>query len=222
MISTVVDSMENPTLFDIPETAKKPNWAELALSMSYDDREIIRWIMHLYNNDQPFDADVTYSTGRFWKGLPQPIYRFDLEPQAKQTIKADTRHLPLAGASIGSIMFDPPFVVAPSPAPGRIRDRFSCYRNVAELWQFYDDALSEFARVLKPSGLVAFKCQDIVSSGKQHLSHVAVINAAQRLGYRCEDLFVLAAKSILWSPNMANQKHARKKHSYFLVFFKNA
>jgi hypothetical protein len=209
-----------PMLFETPEEIRRPNWDKMVKSLSEDEKEIIRWIMTLYNNGEAFDLDPTYSVGRFWEGLPKPKYKFDINPQIDGVEKRDARNTELPAGSVKSIMFDPPFVVAPSPAPGIIRDRFSCYANVKELWKFYDEALQEFYRILSPAGLVVVKCQDIVSGGKQHLSHVAIINMAERIGFYSKDLFILYRKSVLWSPNMENQQHARKFHSYFLVFVK--
>ena len=92
----------NLNLFEIEEKIKPFQWAELAVSLTYKERDIIRWIMLLHNDGKPFDVDPTYSTGRFWDGIP--------------------------------------------------------------------------------------------------------------------DLFVLGRTNVLWSPNMANQQHARKNHCYFIVF----
>jgi len=119
-------------------------------------------------------------------------------------------------------MFDPPFVVSGTPTvnTGKIRDRFSSFATVASLYQFYGAALLEFQRVLRPGGVIAFKCQDMVSSNRQHLSHVAIVNGALKIGLRVEDLFVLVRTTMMFSPNMANQQHARKRHCYYLVFRK--
>lgn len=212
----------NPMLFDSPETIRKPKWDEMVSSLSYDENEIIRWIILIHNKGQAFDVDPTYSVGRFWKGLPKPKYKYDINPQIEGVEKADARKLPLADGCVNSIMFDPPFIVAPSPKPGIIRDRFSCYANVKQLLKFYDEAMQEFHRVLVKGGMVTVKCQDIVSSQKQYLSHVKIVNMAEKLGFYSKDLFILVRKSVLWSPNMENQQHARKHHSYFLVFVKNA
>ncbi len=212
--------MNSPTLFDMPEEVEKVNWSDYATSLSFDERKIITWIMQIHNAGRSFDLDATYSTGRFWEGLPQPRFCFDLDPQKKHVGCSDARRLPIRSGCIDSIMFDPPFVVAPSPAPGIIRDRFTCFKNIPDLYDFYRDALIEFYRLLRPAGIVAFKCQDIVSSGKQNLSHVKIVNYAENIGFVCEDLFILARTNVLWSPNMKNQKHARKNHSYFLVLVK--
>jgi hypothetical protein len=212
--------VNTPMLFDMPETLRRPKWDDKVLSLSSDEKQIIRWILDLHNAGKGVDVDPTYSIGHFWEGLPKPKYRYDIAPQIDGVEKADARHLPLENESIQSVMFDPPFVVAPSPKPGIIRDRFSCYSTVKKLWEFYDEALREFHRILVTGGILIFKCQDIVSGGKQHLSHVAVINSATKAGFYCKDLFILSRPNVLWSPNMENQQHARKTHSYFLVFRK--
>ncbi len=74
--------------------------------------------------------------------------------------------------------------------------------------------------MLDRPGLLVFKCQDTVSGGKQYLSHVEIVRMAQDIGYEADDLFVLARRNVIWSDNMKNQQHARKTHSYFLVFKK--
>ena len=89
------------------------------------------------------------------------------------------------------------------------------------LHQCYADMIKEAYRVLKPNGILIFKCQDKVSSGKQYLSHVFVIDTAVEIGFYPKDLFVLLARNRLvadWQKK--NQKHSRKFHCYFLVFQK--
>ena len=102
-----------------------------------------------------------------------------------------------------------------------INKRFSVYERERELFQFYWDSIDEFVRVLHNDGLLVIKCQDKVSSDKQYLSHVAIINYCESVGLYCEDLFVLLAKSRLVADwQVKNQKRSRKFHSYFLVFRK--
>ena len=50
-------------------------------TISYDQTEILSWIMRLYNNRQPFDCDLTASKCIFWKSLPKPEHLFDVNPQ---------------------------------------------------------------------------------------------------------------------------------------------
>jgi hypothetical protein len=54
-----------------------------------------------------------------------------------------------------------------------------------------------------------------------HATHANVIEWAKDAGFRLKDLFILAAKHRMPSPNRkGKQKHARIFHSYFLVFEK--
>lgn len=82
--------------------------------------------------------------------------------------------------------------------------------------------MKEAYRVLKPNGILIFKCQDKVSSGKQYMSHVFIMNEAVKIGFYPKDLFILIAKNrLIANWQIKSQKHARKFHSYFWVFEKN-
>lgn len=195
---------------------------EIIKSTSYSQEEILKWIIQLYCPDG-FDLDPTYSKGVFYRNIPEPRLKFDLNPQIEGVQQADCTALPLETRSLKSIVFDPPFVAAipKKEATGIITTRFGYYRNIqTALWGMYHKALQEFYRILKLDGILVFKCQDTIDSGKQYLSHVEIINVAVRLGFYPRDLFVLLAKHRLMSPNMRKQQHARKFHSYFLVFIK--
>ena len=190
-------------------------------SVSDNQSEIIASIMSLYC-PAGFDLDPTYSKGVFYKKIPEPKLKYDLEPQIDDVLRADCRKLPLSNNSLASIMFDPPFVGGSRKdgKPGIIKERFGYYKTVPILWKFYRDAMDEFYRLLKPSGILVFKCQDTVECGKQYMSHVEITNYAYKIGFYPLDLFVLTAKNRLISPNQRQQQHSRKYHSYFLVFRK--
>jgi len=74
--------------------------------------------------------------------------------------------------------------------------------------------------VLCLGGILVFKCQDKVSSGKQHMMHCNVYQWAILQGFEALDLFILLARSRLVANWQRNQKHARKYHCYFWVFKK--
>jgi len=198
-------------------------------SISYDQTEIIKNIIDLHIEKGVIDCDPTYSTGVFYKksGIVAPEYKFDLYPQSEEVVKSNSISLPLENESLDSIMFDPPFVVSKGPSlknPKKgsniISTRFSSYESIPLLWDYYTKSLNEFYRILKPKGMLIFKCQDTVSGGKNYFSHSYVMNKALEIGYYPKDLFVLMAKTRLISGNMKNQQHARKFHSYFWVFQK--
>jgi len=198
-------------------------------SISYDQTEILKNILKLYIKEAAFHLDPTFSRGNFYKKITEPILKSDLFPQQPNTIQNDCRNLPFANNSINSIIFDPPFTIGvPNKSKGKkgsniIRDRFGSFKSKDDLLTFYSASLKEFMRVLVPNGYLVFKCQDTVSSGKQHLIHCDIYNLAMEIGYKVIDLFVLLAKSRIMSipSKWSTQLHARKYHCYFFVFRKN-
>ena len=202
---------------------------DLVKSIGYDQSEIIRNILKLHVPERKIDCDPTFSTGAFYNGtgIALPEYRFDISPQRSDVIQADARRLPLADSSISCMMLDPPFLATKgkslkSTDSNIINRRFGVYPDEKSLHRCYSDMLAEAYRVLKPDGILIFKCQDKVSSGKQYMSHVYIMNEAVRIGFYPKDLFILLAKSRLvanWQKQ--NQRNSRKYHSYFWVFQKN-
>lgn len=178
--------------------------ADLIKSIGYDQSEIIRNILKLHVPAGKIDCDPTFSTGAFYNGtgIDAPQYRFDISPQRNDVVQADASHLPLADECISCMMLDPPFLATKgkslqSTDGNIISRRFGVYPDEKSLHRCYSDMLSEAYRVLKPDGILIFKCQDKVSSGKQYMSHVYIMNEAARIGFYPKDLFVLLAKSRL-------------------------
>lgn len=199
-------------------------------SVSFNQSEIIKNILTLYVPDGKIDIDPTYSKGNFYKdtGITPPSLKFDINPQTDGVVCADSRNLPVDDESCECMMFDPPFLATTGQSLTRhdnnnvINKRFGVYPNEPSLHRFYEDSLKEAYRILKPNGVLIFKCQDKVSSGKQYLSHVFIINKATEIGFYPKDIFILLAKNrIVADWQTANQKHARKYHSYFLVLEKS-
>ena len=196
---------------------------ELAASaistVSDDQHAILRAIVALYCPDG-LDVDATYSAGHFYRhGVPEPAHKFDLVPQRPDVIEADCRALPLRSASVASVVFDPPFLHATGEA-SIIGQRFADGRTQHALRALYFGALIEFYRVLKPRGVLVFKCQDVIESGRPVMNHCHVWQMANGLGFVDVDLFILLKRSSLRGHNWARQQHAHKGHSYFWVFEK--
>lgn len=175
------------------------------------------------------DCDPTYSIGNFYKnsGVDEPTYKFDIVPQVDGVEYGDSRNLPLGNASINCLMFDPPFLATTGKSLSENNDnniinkRFGVYPSEQELHQFYADSLKEAHRVLADKGILIFKCQDKISSGKQYMSHCFIHDEAVKIGFYPKDMFVLLAKNRLVADwQLKNQKNARKFHSYFWVFEK--
>jgi hypothetical protein len=142
-------------------------------SVVTSDEEALLGIMQLHNNGQPFELDPTYSKGAFYRGeVPQPKWKYDLhpEPGVKQ---ADCRKLPFKAGTVGSILFDPPMMWGAHGTnnpnnrirrgysdPTTLNIRFSQFASFEELRSMYQDSLTEFARILRPKGVLVFKCCD--------------------------------------------------------------
>jgi hypothetical protein len=197
-------------------------------SVYYDQAEILRSIMELFGIDR-FCADVTYGNGKFYGNVPEPVFKFDIDPQVDGVIKCSSTALTLLDGQIKSLIFDPPFLTyvrAARKGNGSMimANRFGGYWRYDELEKHYRDSLIEASRVLSKKGIMVFKCQDIIHNHKMHCTHMNVITWADGL-FRLKDLFILPAKSRMPIPQQKGtkkkvQKHARIFHSYFMVLEK--
>jgi hypothetical protein len=84
----------------------------------------------------------------------------------------------------------------------------------------YFKAGREASRVLRKYGVLIVKCQDEVSANTQRLTHVEIIAHYQTLGFYAKDLFIVVRPNRPAVSRIKKQEHARKNHSYFLVFIK--
>lgn len=175
-------------------------------------------------------ADVTYGKGVFWRKVPAGSY--DVRATDLDT-GTDCRELPYEASSIDAVVLDPPYMEGSTRntayasgqeqfsdyyglrAKGRSGSRY--HRAVLEL---YVEAGREAHRVLRLKGVLIVKCQDEVCANRQRLTHVEIINELGSMGFVCEDLFVVVRTNRPVVSRMLKQVHARKNHSYFLVFIK--
>ena len=170
-----------------------------------------------------FEVDLTYGNGAFWKGRSRPPIRLDLEPLTGVAVQADSAAVPLRTGSVGSVVFDPPFLTyvrAGRSGNGSMlmARRFGGYWRYDELARHYVATLIEIHRVLRSNGVVVVKCQDIVHNHRLHPTGANVLHWAARVGLRLVDTFLLVADHRLPRPNRGLQRHARIHHSYFHVF----
>lgn len=190
-------------------------------SIGYDETEMITNILHLHSLNNEIDLDPTYSKGNFYKkGIKKPKYKFDLNPQVPEVQKADAGNLPFGDNELLTIMFDPPFLFRDRKAENndRICGRFSYFQTFEELLNMYERSLKEFYRILKPKGIVVFKCQDMTDD-KTYFTHNEVLRIANSIGFLPLDLFILLSKMRLINKEQ-KQRYARKYHSYYWVFRK--
>lgn len=193
-------------------------------TVSSSQTEILGSILTLRGLER-FDVDLTYGNGSFYRGsIPKPEHRFDIDATLADVVCAESSAVPLADASVRSVVYDPPFLTY--VRKGRtgngsmiLSRRFAGYWRYDELEADYRATLREAHRILSHRGTLVVKCQDIVHNHRLHATHANVIDWAT--GFRLADLFVLTASHRLPFPNRrGTQRHARIHHSYFLVFEK--
>ena len=186
-------------------------------------------ILLLYVQDGSVIADVTYGEGVFWRNVPDD--RYVLLNTDIQT-GTDCRDLPYGDGDIDCVVLDPPYMHTPGGSAHTIHSAFERhYRNNGTgnkttkkyheaVLSLYEDAGMEAHRVLRGRGILIVKCQDEVCSNRQRFTHVEIMQAYERLGFIAEDLFVVVRQNRPGVSRAIQQVHARKNHSYFLVFWK--
>lgn len=193
---------------------------ELIMSIAYKQDDLLQSILKLHVEKQTFQCDVTYNIGSFYKKILRPQFTYDIDPKDDRTAKADYRHLPLIRDSITSLVWDPPFVCGTHVESEKyvMGERYSMFKNIAELQDNYRGAMIEFGRVVEHKGWLIVKCQDTVHGRKNYFNHILVHNLAVENNFRPIDLFILLSRNRFNSPK--EQVHCRKYHSYFWVFKK--
>jgi hypothetical protein len=188
--------------------------------------QLIADVARLYLADGDTVADVTYSSGRFWKKTDLTRYRFvatDLMPMVPGVIAADFRAMPFRDGSIDALVFDPPYIH--SPGKGMLKDRYNGLATTdmityADIMKLYEDGMAEAARVLRDGGQLWVKCKDTIASERQRWSHITIFEMADKLGMYPRDLFLLVSPApvTVTTGRWARQIHARKVQSYLWVF----
>lgn len=196
--------------------------------------EVFPQILELHVRSGSTIADVTYGKGVFWQQVDLSKYRL-LSSDIQTGI--DCRDLPYENSSLDCVVLDPPYMeglfrkskdhLAGAGTHRAFREHYSNGEstNGGPKWHdavldLYFKAGKEALRVLRANGVLIVKCQDEVSANRQHLTHVEIIEEYQRLGFYVKDLFVLVRLNQPGVSRLKKQVHARKNHSYFLVFVK--
>ena len=200
--------------------------------------EVFPLILDLHVPKNSVIADVTWGKGVFWRNVPDELYKVKATDIATGV---DCRNLPYEDGSIDCVVLDPPYMEgfyrknsgakAGSGTHSAFRDAYSNGDEVSEkhkgtqkwhgaVTDMYFEAGREAHRVLRDRGVLITKCQDEVSANRQWLTHVEIINEYESSGFYTKDLFIVVRPNRPGVSRLIHQKHARKNHSYFLVFVK--
>jgi hypothetical protein len=193
------------------------------------NNDIFPSVAALYIPKGSIVADITYGKGVFWKNIDKRQYTLKKTDISTGT---DCRKLPYKNGTIDSVVFDPPYMHTPGGSAHVGHQNYEqYYRNNGTVsktgkkyheavLELYFDTASEAWRVLRDGGTFIVKCQDEVCANRQRLTHVEIINHYQTLGFCVEDIFVLMSRNKPGMSRVVKQVHARKNHSYFIVFWK--
>jgi tRNA G10 N-methylase Trm11 len=197
--------------------------------------EVFPQILELHVQPGAKIADVTFGTGVFWKNVN--LEQYALIP-SDISMGVDCRQLPYESESLDAVVLDPPYMEgllrnkkdhkAGAGTHAAFREYYSNGDEVSDngpkwhgaVTDLYFKAGAEALRVLKPKGTLIVKCQDEVSANRQWLTHVEIINHYESLGFYTKDLFITMRQNKAGVARLKKQVHARKNHSYFLVFIK--
>lgn len=216
---------------------------ELILSAHVERNNVVfPKVLDLHVDDGASIADVTWGKGVFWKDVnigEYEVYASDLDPNKSPSgYSTDCRNLPYEDNSLDVIVLDPPYAEGfyrrnkdmlaggngsheqfrENYSNGEVIDTNGSKYHQAVLDVYYNAGL-EAHRVLKEDGTFIVKTQDEVSANTQELTHIQITNFYEgELDFYTRDLFVTVRSNKPAVSGMNKQVHARKNHSYFLVY----
>lgn len=179
-------------------------------------------VLSLYVKKGSTIADVTYGKGVFWRKVKLSEYKLIASDLKTGT---DMCKLPYKDGTIDAVVIDPPYMPTEQTGVSQISDYYGIERKFEKnkwdkaVLELYHNGMLEAKRVLTKKGVLIVKCQDMVCTNKQVLVHVDLINFMSKHDFKCEDIFVLVQSNKRKHPQK-RQLHARKNHSYFLVFLR--
>ena len=185
------------------------------------ETDLLRALMDVHLGGQTVECDPMYFKGNFYKGIPEPYYKFDISPLKLGVDENDARNLPLGDGDLNSIILDPPFMFGNH---GKQRQYYSSsthgiLKSFEDIEVLYQGIIKEAYRVLCKNGVLIFKCQDYTDS-KTTMTHCLVWQWASDAGFYPKDLAILHLPTGKVANSQLTQRHLRKTHSYFWVFIK--
>jgi SAM-dependent methyltransferase len=211
-----------------PEPIRQPAYDPLPSVWEGTDAELLERMLDFYPRRTPKKIlDATVNRGRFWIGSNRPVLGLDIDPKFKPDVVADNRAIPLKDGSFDVVVYDPPHI--PNQGKDKSKDfntRFglgskSSHVNGYNFSHLYPPFVAEAYRVLKPEGLLFCKMADYVHGHRFQWAHIALINAAAKVGFTPCDCIVKVRRGPIIDPKWKNAHHARRQHCYWIIFRKS-
>lgn len=201
--------------------------------------EVLKDILALYAKPGDRILDMTYGEGKFWRGIDTGEYDLltnDLFKPNPSGHNYDFRRIDsVPDSSCDMAILDPPYTHGigakgmhadlshrygvKATKKGHIRTNWGFMftsLSAQYITKMYKGGMAEAWRRLKLGGILVVKTQDEIESGKQVWRHFDLRFFS---GLKLIDMFVVTQ---VGKPLMRHkhQKHARKNHSYFMVYRK--
>jgi hypothetical protein len=206
-------------------------------SVSYDplpsvwpgsDAEMLEKMLAFYPRQPPRRIlDATVNRGRFWQGSTRPVIGLDIDPRHRPDVVADHARMPFADGCFDVVVYDPPHI--PNQGKDRSKDfhrRFglggkSPAQNGYTFSHLYPAFVAEADRVLEAEGILLCKIADYIHNHRYQWAHLEFIQAARAGGFCACDCIIKVRKAPIRDPRWKAAHHARRHHSYWLVFRKS-
>lgn len=226
----------------------KPTTDLVFSAYTADNSEVFPKILDLHVPKGSHIADVTFGKGVFWKSVADGSYTVSgSDISLKKGLKVasfiklksgiDCRKLPYADTSLDCVVLDPPYMeglyrsskenLAGDGTHSAFRVHYSNGEITTDGPKWHDAVVDVYMRAgreafrcLRENGILIVKCQDEVSANKQRFTHIEIVTGYESLGLYAKDLFVIVRKNKAGVSRLIKQEHARKMHSYFLIFQK--
>jgi len=196
-----------------------------------DSSETLPRILEIHMPNGGLIADVTWGRGVFWKkiqngqpnlfnGATYTIIGSDIEQRAD--VKADFRCLPYRDKTFDCVVLDPPWANLSTPCQ---RQNTTALYNlkpmtVDELIELYQTGMLEAARILKVSGILIVKGQDVVTQNNRVWISYETLDWAPHCGLRGIDRMVQVGPFRPLASNIKQQRHFRARESFYWIFRK--
>lgn len=193
------------------------------------DSEAIDMLICIHcESEQPDILDVTYNTGKMWKGSVHTPVRSDINHEYDLDYVANFTELsPFGDDSFDVIVFDPPHLPLAAASENSSKIWYDVYgitdddlmRSGDNVSKMFVPFLSAARRVLRPGGVILAKIADIVHNHKYQWQHVDFIKSAQAMGCTPCDMLIKTSSSSgnLQSSKWKNVYHLRRAHVYWIV-----
>lgn len=192
----------------------------------FNDQEILLNILEIHAVNNPLILDVTYNSGKMWKGLDLEVTKCDINKHFPIDVNCDFLFLPFKPNTFDVIVFDPPHLPNCSDTKTSNKqfvdnyglNNIGCsYREGKNVSGYFVPFLLQAMPVLTTNGILLCKICDLINCSQYQWQHVDFINAVRDLGYIACDMVIKSRKSKLISGKWKQVKHFRKNHSYWII-----